>query len=73
MSPWGRGERRKRKKKEKKRERERGRERERERGRVERTDKTEIRAEEQGEGTESCRENLWSERVIKTETDTRTE
>ena len=28
---------------------------------VERTNKTEIRSEEQGEKTESCRKNLWDE------------
>ena len=41
------------------------------------TNKAEIRPEEQGEKAESCRENLWNrntvERAIKTEIDTRTE
>ena len=44
---------------------------------VERTNKAEIRPEELSEKTESCRENscdeITVERVIKTETDTRTE
>ena len=44
---------------------------------VERTDKAEMRPEEQSEEVESCWENLWNEipfeRTIKTETDTRTE
>ena len=43
----------------------------------ERHNKAEIRPVEQGEKTESCRENLWNEiqlkRAIKTEIDTRTE
>ena len=46
--------------------------------RVERTNKAEIRPEEQSEKAESCRRNLWNdiiivERAIKTETDTRTD
>ena len=32
---------------------------------VERTNKAEIRPEEQGENTESCRENLWNEIQLK--------
>ena len=32
---------------------------------VERTDKTEMRPEEQSEKTESCRENLWNEMQLK--------
>ena len=44
---------------------------------VERTNKTEIKREEQSEKAESCWENLWNEMqlkgAIKTETDTRTE
>ena len=43
---------------------------------VERTNKAEIRPEEQSQKTESCQENLWNEiveRAIKTETDTGTE
>ena len=44
---------------------------------AERTNKAELRAEEQGEKAESCRENLWNrntvERAIKTEIDMRTE
>ena len=43
---------------------------------VQRTNKAEIRPEEQSEETKSCRENLWNEiveRTIKTEIDTRTE
>ena len=42
---------------------------------VERTNKAEIRPEEQSAKVESCPENLWNtiERAIKTETDTRTE
>ena len=43
---------------------------------VKRTNKAEIRPEEQSEKTESCRENLWNEiveRAIKTKIDTRTE
>ena len=31
----------------------------------ERTDKTEIRSEEQSEKTESCRENLWNDIQLK--------
>ena len=44
---------------------------------VERTNKAEMRLEEQSEKAESCRENLWNEIQLKgpkkTETDTRTE
>ena len=41
---------------------------------VERTNKAEIRPEEQSVKTESCRENLWNEIQLKeTEIDTRTE
>ena len=46
---------------------------------VQRTNKVEIRPEEQSEKAESCRENLWNEiqlkgpRAIKTETNKRTE
>ena len=40
---------------------------------VERTNKTEIRPEEQSENAESCREIDAVERAIKTETGTRTE
>ena len=44
---------------------------------VERTNKAEIRPEEQSEKAESCRENLWEkntvERAIKTDIVTRTE
>ena len=45
---------------------------------VERTNKAEIRPEEQSEKAECCRENLWKkkkpvERTIKRETDTGTE
>ena len=43
------------------------------RHKVERTNKAEIRPEEQSEKVESCQENLWNERAIKTEIDTRTE
>ena len=32
---------------------------------VERTNKTEIRTEEQSEKTESCRENLWNKIQLK--------
>ena len=32
---------------------------------VERTNKAEIRTEEQGEKAESCRENLWNEIQLK--------
>ena len=32
---------------------------------VERTNKAEIRQKEQGEKTESCRENLWNEIQLK--------
>ena len=32
---------------------------------VEKTNKAEIRAEEQSEKTESCRENLWNEIQLK--------
>ena len=42
---------------------------------AERTNRAELRLEEQSEKAESCRENLWNEiveRAIKTETDTRT-
>ena len=43
---------------------------------VERTNKAEIKPNEQSEEAETGRENLWNEtaeRTIKTETDTRTE
>ena len=45
---------------------------------AERTNKADMRPEEQSERAGSCRENLWNElctveRAIKTETDTRTE
>ena len=45
---------------------------------LERTNKAEIRPEEQSEKVASCQENSWNEmntveRAIKTETDTRTE
>ena len=45
---------------------------------VERTNKAEIRPEEETDKAESCRENLWNKNTIerainKTETDTRTE
>ena len=44
---------------------------------VERTNKAEVRPEEQSEETESCRENLWDKIQLKgatqTEIDTRTE
>ena len=43
---------------------------------AERTNKAEIRLEEESEKAESCRENLWNEmqfeRAIKTDIDTRT-
>ena len=44
---------------------------------VERTNKPEIRPEEQSQKTESCRESSWNEntveKTIRTEIDTRTE
>ena len=44
---------------------------------AERTNKAEVRSEEQSEKTDSCRENLWNdktdEKAIKTETERRTE
>ena len=40
---------------------------------IERTNKAEIRREEQSVKKESCLENLWNKRALKTEIDTRTE